>query len=580
MSTAVGNVLLNISTGKTDFASIKGFVDLMGQAIRVVADFAKKNDAYVDAMQKMSVSVDKAVQASGNLIETQKLMAATAKLSMAGIKVTEDQFKAIAVAAADMGEITGDAAGALDQLIQGIISGNERGLKPYGIALGEATTRTEKQSAAVKGLTEKFGSMEVKADTATDSFEALGNAMDDLIGTIWAEINEKGGGINSFFSDLSGTISSFAANVRNLGLIKGSLLQFFEFPGVRTMLGLVYGKNEAQLDEMYGNLYAEGKNAKVVAENDARIAEADRLYAMGGLPDKPEKKGKGGGGGAKEKKTTMSPYQISEIQEQLGLNGGGPGDAYADVLMLDKSKGPLPFEQLQEDQEKFVDESRKYWDMWALSIDYAMEKDLNFATQFRESWEAALKGVTAASLTANGAQQALRGTMQQVWEAAILGNKITVNSVAQMLRGVALSIAVEASVRAIMETALGIAAQARTEGIPNGASIAHFAAAASMFATAVIAGTVAAGANFIARSAGGNGSYDSAPPALRDKSLDGVDGTNKSQWSPGAPSGSSAGQGNQQITVSFEGDAEGMFKVVQKGSRRSRANGSQGFSEA
>jgi hypothetical protein len=620
MATAVGNVLLNISTGKTDFASIKGFVDLMGQAISVVANFAKKNDAYVDAMQKMTVSVDKAVQATGSLIDTQKLMATTAKLSMAGIKFTEDQFRNLAVAAADMGEITGDAAGALDALTTAVISGNERGLKPYGISLEGATTRTEKQAKALEELSKKFNGVTVEADTLSDGFEGLWKAGTDLIGAVWNAQYSRDTGFLGWLNDVTKDCARTASAIRNVGITGGIAIAQIEKGAANTAKGKMGGglslgfgallnlwsgnanlMQEEEAAKAYQQKQRDEKLRKEIenqSEEARALLEAD-LQANRELIEEerqrgPAAKAKGGGGGSKKAKA-LDAYTAAALgldfpkrtgpdmastrygDEQKAFRSGSTieGDLFAAG-----GGGELPFEQggisqvidmenaAMEKQIALMWQRYETQQRWNAVIDEGIGK----ASDFNKSIGSYLKGMTAGTMAANAATQGLRGALTQVFEAAIMGNKLTAHAMAEMVRGVGMSIAIEASLRSIMAGAMAIAALARDDY--KGAAL-WGENAGQMAVVAGIATAVAAGAQYLV---GNGGETTSGSPALRNRSSEtsGAEG----QWNPGAPSGGGSSSGNVQVSVTLEGDAEGIFKVTKKGSRRSQANGSGGFAEA
>ena len=590
MSTAVGNVLLNISTGKTDFASIKGFVDLMGQAIRVVGDFAKKNDAYVDAMQKMSVSVDKAVQATGSLIETQKLMATTAKLSMAGVKFTEDQFRNLAVAAADMGEITGDAAGALDALTTAVISGNERGLKPYGISLEGATTRTEKQAKALEELNKKFKDVTVEADTLTDGFVALGNAGADLIGALWSAQYDSKTGFLGWLNDVTREASRTAAAIRNVGISHGIAIGQVEKAakggvgsGLALGLGALFGWGS-------GNLGAEEQSAKDAnakeAEERAAIQAARALddamdgnIALAAERDAARNSarlqkliGGGKGGSAKSSAQALSPYDAN----RLGI-GTPPPPAYAssstaeqDIFMA-SGQGELPiesgFSQVITQEMQLMEKRKVMGYEW---MDYLWEMEdaeLSFADSFADSWKKHFKQINLGASVATGMFEALEGSIRMVAEAAIEGQKLSSEAFFNMVSKIALNIGVKATLEALYE---GFQAARCTASYNYPEAALHTAAAVTGAITAAAAFAIAAGSRAI-----GNGAGSSPNQSAGFAAGGGATG----YTGPSVP-GKQSDSGSQTVVVVLEGDAEGVFRVSKKGSRLARANGETGFAEA
>ena len=161
------------------------------------------------------------------------------------------------------------------------------------------------------------------------------------------------------------------------------------------------------------------------------------------------------------------------------------------------------------------------------------------------------------------------GMINTVAQAFISGSVDTVHAAAEMIKGVALSLAIEAGIQGLMETAKGIADAASYNEY---AAAKHFGSAATFFVTAGIASAVAAGATIVAGHSDAGGSK---APTYRAVSK-GYTGDGRYN-ELGAPASGGGGGGGTNVTVVLEGDAAGVFRVASKGSKEAKSNGDRGF---
>jgi hypothetical protein len=145
---------------------------------------------------------------------------------------------------------------------------------------------------------------------------------------------------------------------------------------------------------------------------------------------------------------------------------------------------------------------------------------------------------------------------------AIVGSsKLTVSAVAEMVKGVALSVGIEATILGLIELGHMIAAAASSWGMSPEVEM-HAAAFAQYAVTAAAAFAVAGAESAVAGSRGGS----SASPT----------GTRTGQGNYGSPGYSDvSGGGDKQVNVnvSLHGDAAGVFRVVDEENERRSRNG-------
>jgi hypothetical protein len=195
------------------------------------------------------------------------------------------------------------------------------------------------------------------------------------------------------------------------------------------------------------------------------------------------------------------------------------------------------------------------------------EEMTDMAGQFGKAWSKSLGDVSAGAMAAAGAQNLLRGAVTLVANAAINGGKLTVRAVTDMVKGVCMAIGIEATIKTVMELAEGIRAAASSYGL-DPAAAGHFAAAAQYGVTAALAFGVAGGASAIGNAAGGGGKGGPSAPT----------GTQTGQGQYGSPGYASVGgQQQQSVVVILEGDAGGVFRVVEDENRKRSYSGQSSF---
>jgi hypothetical protein len=196
---------------------------------------------------------------------------------------------------------------------------------------------------------------------------------------------------------------------------------------------------------------------------------------------------------------------------------------------------------------------------------------IDTAGRFSEAWSSALSGVSAGANLATAAQNGLRGAVTMVANAAFNGGKITVKAIADMVKGVAVSLGTESTIRAVQELALGIGKAASSYGADPTAGL-HFASAAQHAAAAALAFAVAGASSAIGSASGGGGGAGRTAAT----------GQPAGAGQYGSPGYASYGSGQQQqsVVVILQGDAGGVFSVVESENKKRKYGGQSAFAAA
>lgn len=179
----------------TLLTGFKSAIDLASQAIDVIrglassiVEYSERADAMSALQRRMVGTIDDAARASGGFIDQLSLMQAKVRLVNRDIGVTEQQFVALARAAAGAAnEGFGTARENLERLTDAIITAAPEALKDFGIRIDRSTMQLEafgrKGQVAqemISKLTERFGTRDVEADSLADALTVIGNLWRDF----------------------------------------------------------------------------------------------------------------------------------------------------------------------------------------------------------------------------------------------------------------------------------------------------------------------------------------------------------------------------------------------------------------
>jgi hypothetical protein len=630
---ATANMILKITT-LADVAGLKAGLDMISAFGGKVVEVMKSVDQFADAHAALSLDVSKMTAATKGMIASQDAYIAANKLSTAGIKASAEQLEGLGKRAVQYAQATGqEVPAALQQMTQAVITGSERGLKPFGINLEGVKTKAEASQRALDQLTESTKNMTIELDSMDDVLGAIGTnisdiafkfaeidtSMEGVLGTL-VSLNSELTEFNSWMEDSPESTAKWATNIKSiLSSVAGD---FFNFMGSvaesigannnlmgRSLRKIAAGFNQYTSEQNVG-YYEERAVEKQVraAERAARQPEqATRRTSGGGGKKKKREDSRGGkdiydfasdnvdsmmaAGGEYDQglineltgidlpesvmqrterillatKTLLESKRaaLEEMRFDLEVEEGSASQLLG--IRTEERLAQLQAEKEEREMQRNIDaDPRVKAEMLAIEREEELayyEKSTDFAQQYGDSWENAMKRTSAGAIAATASQNMLRGAVTMAANAMVGSSKMTVKAFAEMVQGIALSAGIEATIHMLMELGHMIAAAVTSWGMSPQIE-GHAAAAAQYAVTAAAAFAVAGAASAVAGSRGGS----SASPT----------GTRTGQGNYGSPGYSDvSGGGDKQVNVnvSLHGDAAGVFRVVDEENERRSRNG-------
>jgi len=175
-------------------SSIAEVSDAFNEAHAAITTIANTVDAFANSVVRLAseqaqlnanstrlgLDFDAAANAAGRFTDETEAMGAATRLAEAGIRLTQTELNGLTRVAATFAQNTGTTtAQAIDTLTQGLITGSERGLRPFGgelvRAAGDAHTVTDRLAA----LAAQAGHTALATDDAASSFARFKDSIDD-----------------------------------------------------------------------------------------------------------------------------------------------------------------------------------------------------------------------------------------------------------------------------------------------------------------------------------------------------------------------------------------------------------------
>ncbi len=152
----------------------------LGTAASSAAIFANATERGVGVFNRMQGSVDAAQAAVGGMVSRMDLAISRNRLMQSGLELTDEQFASVAEVATDYAAaVGGDAAQAMEQLGEGLVSLSAESLRRFGIEVDASSSRSQQFSAAMAQLRERAAEMETGADTAGGAVQRFRVALED-----------------------------------------------------------------------------------------------------------------------------------------------------------------------------------------------------------------------------------------------------------------------------------------------------------------------------------------------------------------------------------------------------------------
>jgi len=137
--------------------------------------------AQLDAnSSRLGLNFDQAADAAGRFTDETEAMTAATRLNEAGIRLSQEQLDSLTRVAARFAQNTGTTTReAIDTLTQGLITGSERGLRPFGGELVRVAGESHTAEQRLAALTTQAGHTAQATDDAASSMERFVDSIDD-----------------------------------------------------------------------------------------------------------------------------------------------------------------------------------------------------------------------------------------------------------------------------------------------------------------------------------------------------------------------------------------------------------------
>ena len=171
------DLAVGVTAGIAAFAALKEAALAVASA---VSDMSAEFERQAGIMNRFTGDIEEARRRTNGLTSDIDLMTAAALAQQAGLELTGSQFADLAVAANEFAAATGgDATAGMERLVNALVSGQSRGLRPFGISIDGVTGLANQQRAALEQLTVRYGDMESSADTLGGEILNLNVALDN-----------------------------------------------------------------------------------------------------------------------------------------------------------------------------------------------------------------------------------------------------------------------------------------------------------------------------------------------------------------------------------------------------------------
>lgn len=163
-------------------------MNLYGDVVRLADGIAAlaTEQAQLDANSaRLKLDFNAASDAAGRFTDETDAMAAATRLAEVGLSLTQDQLNSMTVVAARFSQNTGTSmASALDALTTGLITGSQRGLRPFGGELAAIAGHSHTAEERLAALATQAANTTQATDDAASSMERLRDNIGDAARTL------------------------------------------------------------------------------------------------------------------------------------------------------------------------------------------------------------------------------------------------------------------------------------------------------------------------------------------------------------------------------------------------------------
>lgn len=238
--------------------------------------------------QRLHLDFDQAAAAAGRFSDETEAMGAAGRFASADMLLTQRQLDALTrVAGAASQELGITTAQAIEQLSEGLISGSERGLRPYGAALAEVAGGSHTVAERLDVLVARARQVTPATDDATDALNRFKDAIEDGQRTMATAFVAELGRLSQITAETraaSDATESWADHLSELGrtaaFVGSWIASSFNlaFEAVRFTARTIGGE-VAMLAAMAANpLQARSIRAAHESESGARRADLDAAF--------------------------------------------------------------------------------------------------------------------------------------------------------------------------------------------------------------------------------------------------------------------------------------------------------------
>lgn len=179
---------------------------------------------------RLGLNFDEAAEAAGRFTDETEAMTAATRLAESGIRLSQNELNSLTRVAAAFAQNTGvTTREAVDTLTQGLITGSERGLRPFGGELRAAAGETHTITDRLAALAVQAGHTTQATDDAASSFARFKDSIEDSQRTLASGFAE---GITEMQNaaraarEASGATDSWTDHLRELGQAAGVVAAF------------------------------------------------------------------------------------------------------------------------------------------------------------------------------------------------------------------------------------------------------------------------------------------------------------------------------------------------------------------
>lgn len=190
------SLLLAIRTKIEGATDLKSFLEMAKALSGAIWESVKASEKFAAVSRRAVVDIKEADKASGGLIDTQALYAEQMKIINAGHELTTKNYKALAAAAAKLGQEAGESGEEITRRFKQYVSAISKGSTEVGRELGIAISSTgdsAKDTAKILRLVEeRYKDVKVEADSLNDELFKLDNNWGTMLGLINKNISRGG----------------------------------------------------------------------------------------------------------------------------------------------------------------------------------------------------------------------------------------------------------------------------------------------------------------------------------------------------------------------------------------------------